>query len=285
MGDVGKETLGAVRHEVLHRALGQVRPLVGQASAPERTERLVCVPWAQEGEAFARSPCRLARSIAAPRRRGAILVRNSSAPAHSRRGSRTGTGQSCARRPAVAARFPRRALAAASTRARRPLSPRRGLRRGRARVRRRNGEPPARLGNAATVDGRPHTTGPARGCGSDRTGRSRRSKAFRWGSPTLPHAYTRRVTNSAPPGSASMTSRRKKARQLRGFLAFWLSPTRRRGLEPPPDYPGPGPQPGEPGAIWVQIVPPRGPSGHVGRSGCCHGCCQRRRPVGGSRAL
>ena len=58
-----------------------------------------------------------------------------------------------------------------------------------------------------------------------------------------------------------------------------LSRMRRRGLEPPPGYPGPGPQPGNPGVISVQCVQivqnVRG-SGHIGRngrSGCCRGCC------------
>src|SRR5687768_7839404 len=32
---------------------------------------------------------------------------------------------------------------------------------------------------------------------------------------------------------------------------------RRRGLEPPPGYPGPGPQPGNPGATYVHIAPER----------------------------
>jgi hypothetical protein len=56
-------------------------------------------------------------------------------------------------------------------------------------------------------------------------------------------------------------------------------PMRRRGLEPPPGYPGPGPQPGNSRVISVhcvqivQIVQPRGRYGRNGRSGCCHGCC------------
>jgi hypothetical protein len=61
---------------------------------------------------------------------------------------------------------------------------------------------------------------------------------------------------------------------------------RRRGLEPPPGYPGPGPQPGNPTVICVQcvhivqIVRPRGRYGRNGRSGCCHGCCHEH-PAGG----
>ena len=57
---------------------------------------------------------------------------------------------------------------------------------------------------------------------------------------------------------------------------------RRRGLEPPPGYPGPGPQPCHPGVIsvlCVQIVRcvlVSGWNGRHGRSGCCHGCCHGR---------
>jgi hypothetical protein len=60
-------------------------------------------------------------------------------------------------------------------------------------------------------------------------------------------------------------------------------PMRRRGLEPPPGYPGPGPQPGNPTVRSVQcvhivqIVQPRGRYGRNGRSGCCRGCCHERR--------
>ena len=56
-------------------------------------------------------------------------------------------------------------------------------------------------------------------------------------------------------------------------------PMRRRGLEPPPGYPGPGPQPGNSSVISVlcvhivQIVQESGRNGRNGRSGCCHGCC------------
>ena len=45
-------------------------------------------------------------------------------------------------------------------------------------------------------------------------------------------------------------------------------------------YPGPGPQPGNPGVISVQIAPDRpnrpgcGRYGRIGRSGCCQECCQ-----------
>ena len=67
---------------------------------------------------------------------------------------------------------------------------------------------------------------------------------------------------------------------------------RRRGLEPPPGYPGPGPQPGNPSVISVRsrqivrIVPKRGRYGRIGRSGCCHGCCHGRRlPMRDNAAL
>src|SRR5215210_6825126 len=58
---------------------------------------------------------------------------------------------------------------------------------------------------------------------------------------------------------------------------------RRRGLEPPPGYPGPGPQPGNAGVIsvlWVQNVQSvheSGRNGRNGRTGCCHGCCDGKR--------
>ena len=66
-------------------------------------------------------------------------------------------------------------------------------------------------------------------------------------------------------------------------------PMRRRGLEPPPGYPGPGPQPGNPSVISVQcvhivqIVQPRGRYARNGRSGCCHGCCHEGPPGAGGR--
>ena len=71
---------------------------------------------------------------------------------------------------------------------------------------------------------------------------------------------------------------------------------RRRGLEPPPGYPGPGPQPGNSGVISVRIAPDRpnvpgcGRYGRIGRSGCCHAsrhrwCAWRRgEPYGRSGA-
>jgi hypothetical protein len=54
---------------------------------------------------------------------------------------------------------------------------------------------------------------------------------------------------------------------------------RRRGLEPPPGYPGPGPQPGcglragHKRACRAKFVGRKGRFGRVGRAGCCHGCC------------
>ena len=72
------------------------------------------------------------------------------------------------------------------------------------------------------------------------------------------------------PGCPTMRARHAKGPVVQGL------PMRRRGLEPPPGYPGPGPQPGNPGVIsvlCVQIVQPRARNGRTGRSGCCHGCC------------
>ena len=59
-----------------------------------------------------------------------------------------------------------------------------------------------------------------------------------------------------------------------------LSRVRRRGLEPPPGPPGPGPQPCNSGVRCVlcvhivQGVHGSGRNGRSGRSGCCHGCCR-----------
>ena len=58
---------------------------------------------------------------------------------------------------------------------------------------------------------------------------------------------------------------------------------RRRGLEPPPGYPGPGPQPGDTSVLCVQIAPerPMRPAiwtmGRIGRNGCCQECCHGSR--------
>src|SRR5688572_13228444 len=41
------------------------------------------------------------------------------------------------------------------------------------------------------------------------------------------------------------------------LVAEASSQVRRRGLERPPGYPGPGPQPGNPGVISVRIAPDR----------------------------
>jgi hypothetical protein len=60
-----------------------------------------------------------------------------------------------------------------------------------------------------------------------------------------------------------------KSAAMRGLRVM-----RRRGLEPPPGYPGPGPQSGDPGVISVRIAPERpcrdkcGRYGRIGRSGC-----------------
>jgi hypothetical protein len=62
-----------------------------------------------------------------------------------------------------------------------------------------------------------------------------------------------------------------------------LSRVRRRGLEPPPGYPGSGPQPCNPGVrsvLCVQSVQNERKldAGRNGRSGCCRGCCRRGWP-------
>ena len=70
-----------------------------------------------------------------------------------------------------------------------------------------------------------------------------------------------------------------------------LSRVRRRGLEPPPGYPGPGPQPCNPAVRSVlcvqnvQIARVCGRNGRNGRSGCCRGCCHEsgRLAVGAAR--
>jgi len=78
---------------------------------------------------------------------------------------------------------------------------------------------------------------------------------------------------SAPPGGGERPRTRKSPANA------GLSLMRRRGLEPPPGYPGPGPQPGNPGVRSVlcvhivQNVRVAGRIGRNGRSGCCHGCC------------
>ena len=64
--------------------------------------------------------------------------------------------------------------------------------------------------------------------------------------------------NSTGEGSVPQSSRRRvatNALQNDESLAYaGLSRVRRRGLEPPPGYPGPGPQPCHPGVRYVQIV-------------------------------
>jgi hypothetical protein len=63
---------------------------------------------------------------------------------------------------------------------------------------------------------------------------------------------------------------------------------RRRGLEPPPGYPGPGPQPCHPGVIsvlcvqCVQIVRESGRIGRTGRSGCAADVATDRRSARGT---
>jgi hypothetical protein len=89
-----------------------------------------------------------------------------------------------------------------------------------------------------------------------------------------------RCREKLPPSKRSR-SRTTKAPRTRGFQKV-----RRRGLEPPPGYPGPGPQPCNPGVRSVQCVlcihivqsvRVSGRNGRTGPSGCCHGCCRRLR--------
>jgi hypothetical protein len=78
-------------------------------------------------------------------------------------------------------------------------------------------------------------------------------------------------------GSNPVSPISEKARKPAGLFEV-----RRRGLEPPPGYPGPGPQPCHPGVRYVlcvhcvQIVRESGRIGRNGRSGCCRGCCHDR---------
>ena len=85
----------------------------------------------------------------------------------------------------------------------------------------------------------------ARGWGCDRSRRRRCARAPRsapepsqTGRPRWAARFRRVVYENAP--------------QVRGFRTM-----RRRGLEPPPGYPGPGPQPCHPSVRSVQIVPGR----------------------------
>ena len=77
-----------------------------------------------------------------------------------------------------------------------------------------------------------------------------------------------------PPPSRHQRPTRQKSPANAGLFEV-----RRRGLEPPPGYPGPGPQPCNPGVRSVQIVAGvqndqrSGRNGRNGRSGCCRGCC------------
>jgi len=54
------------------------------------------------------------------------------------------------------------------------------------------------------------------------------------------------------PGATRHRTTKHKSPATRGLRVM-----RRRGLEPPPGYPGPGPQPGNPGVISVRCVPDR----------------------------
>jgi hypothetical protein len=82
-----------------------------------------------------------------------------------------------------------------------------------------------------------------------------------------------------PTGPHRTASKTTKTPRQRGFRKV-----RQRGLEPPPGYPGPGPQPGNSGVISVQCVQivqnvrVSGRNGRNGRSGCCCECCHERVP-------
>ena len=65
--------------------------------------------------------------------------------------------------------------------------------------------------------------------------------------PHLPKALSREIRT--PPAWAL---RERETPRRAG-----LFPMRRRGLEPPPGYPGPGPQPGDPSVLCVQIASER----------------------------
>jgi hypothetical protein len=71
-----------------------------------------------------------------------------------------------------------------------------------------------------------------------------------WGRKAPPIAKGVVTRNSPPPRRARPNQRKSPA--TRGLYDM-----RRRGLEPPPGYPGPGPQPGNPGVRSVRCVPDR----------------------------
>jgi len=93
-----------------------------------------------------------------------------------------------------------------------------------------------------------------------------------WGSHPLPHRLYVLSRKPAPPQVVNA----QDAKKPRKHGAF---PMRRRGLEPPPGYPGPGPQPCHSGVRSVQCVHivqnvrEFGRIGRNGRPGCCRGCC------------
>ena len=72
-----------------------------------------------------------------------------------------------------------------------------------------------------------------------------------------PHSRSGRPTDVATSVATGRgTGRRVTVQNAKSHAVQGLS-MRRRGLEPPPGYPGPGPQPGNPGVICVRIVPDR----------------------------
>ena len=92
------------------------------------------------------------------------------------------------------------------------------------------------FGGAARWSAARARSSPVGGRPGDRRSRTRRDEA---------------VATKFTPGRARLPSETTKA-PLQGLRVM-----RRRGLEPPPGYPGPGPHPGNPGVISVRIAPDR----------------------------
>ena len=119
-----------------------------------------------------------------------------------------------------------------------------------------------------------HASGRSSGLGHGRNARSSRPPGWRTLENGLFSSCQRRCREMFAPRTDREAREREKPRRT------GLFGVRRRGLEPPPGYPGPGPQPGNPGVRYlpcvhsVQIVRESGRIGRNGRSGCCRGCCR-----------